>query len=372
MRYNWQQPDWPNFSYELSELEPLLQEYLVQLGKLDGLIHGLSEQMQADAVIDLMVVEAINTSEIEGEFYSRVDIMSSVKNNLGLNNPTASVKNPGAAGIAELMASVRNTWADPLSEDTLFAWHSMVLVNAPRRVEVGCWRNHPEPMQIVSGAIGKTKVHFEAPPSKNIRTEMNAFLEWFNRSAPDGPPTIQHAAVRAAISHLYFETIHPFEDGNGRIGRAIAEKVLAQGAGHPVLFSVSKAIHQDKTGYYQALQQAQRSNQITAWIRWFVQTLVNAQQDAEQQITFTLKKSRFLDRYKEAFNARQSKAVLRMLAEGPKGFEGGMSQAKYVGITGTSTATATRDLSALVEMGAMVAQGAGRSRRYSIRLEKTG
>jgi Fic family protein len=366
MKYNWQQSDWPEFRYDLSGIEQDLIAYQQKLGKLHGLVSALSAESLSDTIVDLMVMEAINTSEIEGEVYSRIDVMSSVKNNLGLNNPSATVKNPGAAGIAELMSSVRDHWAEPLTQKQLFDWHQMVLVNAPRQIQVGQWRTHSEPMQIVSGAIGKVKVYFEAPASERVPSEMQQWLLWFNQTAPDGATPILQSPVRAALAHLYFESIHPFEDGNGRIGRAIAEKALAQGAKHPVLFSLSKAIYQCRSDYYNALKTAQKSNEATEWVTWFVTTLLQALDDAERQIQFTLKKSAFLNRYQYQLNSRQEKVLLRMLAEGPDGFKGGMSQSIYHRITGASPATATRDLASLTRIGALVSSGGGRSRRYHL------
>ena len=172
--------------------------------------------------------------------------------------------------------------------------------------------------------------------------------------------------ARAAISHLYFESIHPFEDGNGRIGRAIAEKALSQSLKRPILFSLSRSIESNKKAYYEHLKQAQRSNEITEWIAYFAQTILEAQIAAEREITFTLKKTRFFDIHRSKFNPRQEKAIKRMLEEGPQGFKGGMNARKYVSITQTSSATATRDLKDLVDKGIFKAVGGGRSSRYEL------
>jgi Fic family protein len=176
--------------------------------------------------------------------------------------------------------------------------------------------------------------------------------------------------VRSAIAHLYFETIHPFEDGNGRIGRAIAEKALSQTIGRPVMLSLSRAIEADKNAYYTALETAQRSNEITPWVTYFIRRTLDAQMEAESQIEFTLKKTKFFDRYKGQLNERQVKVVRRMLEEGPKGFEGGMNARKYMGITKTSKATATRDLQQLLETGAfkLAGKAGGRSTGYQVNL----
>jgi len=232
------------------------------------------------------------------------------------------------------------------------------------KVLVGQWRSHEDPMQIVSGAMGREVVHFEAPPSKRVPAEMDRFINWFNKAQT----SIKKPILVAAIAHLYFESIHPFEDGNGRIGRAIAEKALSQSIGRPVLFSLSKSIESDKKAYYDALQSAQRSNEISKWINYFVRTTLNAQVDAEQEIEFTLKKAKFFDQYKDQLNSRQQKVIRRMLDEGHTGFEGGMNARKYVSLTEASKATATRDLQDLVEKGIFNPVGGGRSTRYSINL----
>lgn len=363
MRYNWQQKDWPNFQYQTNDIEDLLFDFAQRTGRIGGVLEGLSETEQTDAMINLMVSEAIKTSEIEGEYLSRNDVMSSIKRNLGIQQDAPLTKDKRAEGIAELMLAVRKNFNEALSERELLDWHSM-LMKGNVSVQVGHWRTHEEPMQIVSGAMGREVVHFQAPPSERIPSEMEAFIAWFNKSQDK----IKKPIIRAAVAHLYFESIHPFEDGNGRIGRAIAEKALSQSINRPVLFSLSKSIESNKNAYYDALKKAQHSNEITEWVNYFVQTVLEAQIDAEQEIEFTLKKTKFFDQFKNGFNDRQVKAVRRMLDEGHKGFEGGMNARKYVSLTGASKATATRDLQDLVEKGVFVPIGGGRSTRYEIKL----
>jgi Fic family protein len=243
-------------------------------------LEGLSETEQTEAKINLMFSEAIKTSEIEGEYLSRKDVMSSIRRNLELNPELPISKDKRVEGITELMPAIRKHFKVPLTEKILF--------DGSKGIQVGQWRSHEEPMQIVSGAIGREVVHFEAPPSSKVPSEMNRFITWFNQSKK----SIKKPITRSAIAHLYFETIHPFEDGNGRIGRAIAEKALSHSIGRPVLFSLSKSIENNRNNYYDALKAAQRSNEIIVWINYFVQTVLDAQIDAEQEIEFTLKKSR--------------------------------------------------------------------------------
>ena len=363
MKYNWQQKDWPNFQYETDSIEDLLYDFAQRTGRISGVLDGFSESEQTDAMINLMVSEAIKTSEIEGEYLSRKDVLSSIRRNLGLNPELPVSKDKRVEGVTALMLAIRKHFKAPLTEKTLFDWHSM-LMKGSKGIQIGQWRSHNEPMQIVSGAIGREIVHFEAPPSNTVSSEMNDFIVWFNESQN----TIKKPIIRSAIAHLYFESIHPFEDGNGRIGRAVAEKALSQSIGRPVLFSLSKSIESNKNKYYEALKAAQRSNEITDWVNYFVQTVLDAQIDAEQEIEFTLKKTKFFDQHKDALNERQQKVVRRMLDEGHQGFEGGMNARKYVSLTSTSKATATRDLQDLVEKGIFKPIGGGRSTRYEMNL----
>jgi Fic family protein len=265
------------------------------------------------------------------------------------------------------MADARKTYADALAEEMLFSWHTMLLKDN-KRINVGRWRRHTEPMRVISGAIGREKVHFEAPPSARIPNEISKFIDWFNDTAPGGVNEIKKAPVRAAIAHVYFETIHPFEDGNGRIGRAIAEKALSQTLGRPVLLSLSRTIEADKQSYYQALEQAQKSNDLTLWITYFVEIILKAQAQAITRVHFILKKSKFFDRFKDVLNERQIKAVRKMLDAEPDGFEGGMSAKKYMSITHASKATATRDLQHLLELEVLTLAGGGRSTHYMLNI----
>lgn len=366
MTYNWQQPDWPEFHYDLTQVQDALFSIAVKMGHMSGILKGMPEATQTETILDLMVAEAIKTSAIEGEVLSAADVMSSIRNQLALNVPPQVVRDARATGVAELMMDVRRSFAELLSQKKVFDWHRMLLGAHAAHLRVGAWRNHTEPMQVVSGPIGKTKVHFEAPPSKQVPGEMKAYIQWFNRTGPNGTQALNPAPVRAAIAHLYFESIHPFEDGNGRIGRALSEKALSQGLGHPVLLSLSKTIEANRKQYYDALKAAQRSNEITPWITYFVHTVLEAQVDVEQQIDFVLKKSKFFDRYADQLDARQIKVIRRMLDEGPKGFAGGMNAKKYIGIAGVSKATATRDLQYLLDIGILQRIGSGRSTRYAL------
>jgi len=367
--YNWQQPDWPHFRYDLSSIDTALFSIAEKMGKINGKLSHLSDHTQQDALLNIMVEEAVKTSEIEGELMDRHDVMSSIQNKLNLNQPTIRVHDRRAEGAANLVLDVRRTFKETLSEDKLFDWHLMLLSRSLNpNLKIAAWRTDAEPMQIVSGRQGKWIVHYEAPPANNVPHEMARFIKWFNDTAPHSSQEIKFPPVRAAIAHLYFESIHPFEDGNGRIGRAIAEKALSQGFGYPVMLSLSQAIEADKKEYYSALHVASMSNEITAWINYFVNIILRAQTAIETEINFILKKAMFFDKYKDRLNERQLKVIKRMLAAGTKGFLGGMSAKKYMTIAETSKATATRDLQHLLAIDAFKQIGSGRSVRYELNL----
>lgn len=367
--YNWQHPDWPRFDFNLNAVEELLYSFSEKTGRVSGILDSISDESKWDIIVNIILTEAIKTSEIEGEFPNRKDVLSSIRKNLGLQTSPEFIKDKKAAGLGELMIDVRNSYSEKLTEKKLFSWHTMLL-GQYNNIEVGKWRTHKEPMQVISGAIGKEIVHFEAPPSNAVPQQMMQFIKWFNDTAPDGLNPIRIAPVRAAIAHLYFETIHPFEDGNGRIGRAIAEKALSQTIGRPVVLSLSKIIEANKKKYYESLKQAQRSINVTPWVEYFVSITLEAQIEAEAQIDFTLKKTRFYNKFNLLLNSRQLLVLNRMFDEGPDGFEGGMNARKYIGITKTSKATATRDMQQLLEIGAFKIRGksGGRSTSYEINI----
>ncbi|WP_337968411.1 DUF4172 domain-containing protein [uncultured Flavobacterium sp.] len=366
MRYNWQLPNWGEFVYDDSVLDSLCIEFALETGELKGLVNSLSSEIQKETIMQFMISEAIKTSEIEGEFFSRQDIMSSIKKNLGLDDGFGKIRNKNAQGVGKLMVVVRNSYADKLSQLSLKQWH-YILMEYSRHINPGEYRIGEEPMQIVSGSYDKEIVHFEAPPSNQILFEMEKFIKWYNGFKVK-TTDIKKALIKTSISHLYFESIHPFEDGNGRIGRAIAEKCLSESLNRPVLMSISSTIEQNKKKYYQSLKEAQRTLEITDWIFYFSNLILDSQKNAKQIILFTLNKSRFMDQFKNKMNERQTKAVLKMFEYGIAGFVGGMTTTKYISITKTSRATATRDLQNLTDNSILIPKGEGRSRSYDLNL----
>ena len=222
-------------------------------------------------------------------------------------------------------------------------------------------------MQVVSGPTYAPRIHFEAPPSVRVPAEMDSFIEWFNRTSPQGPEPLP-ALTRAGLAHLRFESIHPFEDGNGRIGRAIAEKALVQGFGQTILLVLGKSILAHHRAYYDALEAANKGNEVSDWLAWFAGIAIEAQFRSTSQVEFLIDKTKLLDRLRDTRNARQRKVILRMLQEGPEGFKGGLDARKYGTIAGSSPATTTRDLAALVEQGALVRSGELKHTRYVLNL----
>lgn len=362
--YNWQQTDWPHFTYSLETLQRDLLLFVEKMGRVSGAIEALSDESHQDITIQFILEEAIKTSAIEGEFPHRNDVLSSIRKNLGIHETTEYIKDKSALGLGELMIDIRNSFKDPLTKEKLFAWH-VLLMGASDQIEAGKWRTHEDPMVVVSGPIHRRTVHFEAPPSNLVPTMMDEFINWFNQTAPNGRRPIFNPIERAAVAHLYFESIHPFEDGNGRIGRALAEKAITQTLGRPVLLSLSSAIEANKKQYYQALESAQRSNEITEWIEYFVRTALQAQEQAENYVLFTVQVARYFDKFSNQLNDRQKAVVRRMTDEGPAGFVGGMNAKKYMTIAKTSKATATRDLQEMLDLGAFViGNKGGRSTTY--------
>ncbi|MDR6955817.1 Fic family protein [Ancylobacter sp. 3268] len=369
MVWNWRQHGWPHFAYDPVALEPLERRFLLLTGEVIGAVRHVSEGERDLLRIELLSDEAVKTSAIEGETLDRLSVQSSLRRQLGLDTDNRNVK-PTERGIAEMMVDLYRSWADPLDTDTLFRWHSMLMADSRHLEIIGGYRRHEDAMQIVSGRQDRPTVHFEAPPSSRVPDEMAAYLTWFNSSAPDGDAPLS-ALTRAGIGHLYFESIHPFEDGNGRIGRTLAEKSLAQNIGQPTLIALAHTIEQHRKAYYDQLEIHQRTLDITGWLIYFAQTIIAAQQTTLGRVAFHIAKAHFYDRFRDRVNERQEKVIARLFREGPGGFMGGLSAENYIAITGTSRPTATRDLHDLVEKGALTRTGERRYTRYYLNMPET-
>ncbi len=364
--WNWQQADWPDFQFDSAALRTLEDEFLRNSGLFLGAFLHVTEEEKLTLTIDLLSDEAQKTSEIEGELLDRDSVQSSIRRQLGLVGDRRSVK-PAEAGIAEMIVDLYRHYQKPLTRDMLFEWHRM-LMNGRRDIQsIGAYRRHADPMQVVSGRLDVPTVHFEAPPTPRVPKEMKRFVAWFNATAPNGKSPLP-ALTRAGVAHLYFESIHPFEDGNGRIGRAIAEKAVAQATGRPAMLALSQTIHARRKDYYAMLEASSRHNRIDRWLAYFGRTILEAQANCQKGVEFIIAKTRLHDRLGGALNERQGKAIARIFREGIGGFKGGLSAENYIAITQTSRATATRDLNDLVERQALTRTGTGKGTRYHLLL----
>lgn len=368
MTWNWQQDEWPNFTYDREALAPNETQFIHEAGMVHGAIKHLTEGEQSQLTIDLISNEAVTTSEIEGEILNRDSVQSSIRRNFGLDTDNRNIP-LAEQGIAALMSDLYQHSGTALSAEQLFSWHTMLMRGRKDLTMIGAYRTTQNPMQVVSGPIATPNVHFEAPPSHRVPREMSQFLTWFNLTAQDGQRPLP-ALTRAGISHLYFESIHPFEDGNGRIGRALSEKALSQGIGRPTLIALSQTICRNRKAYYEALEDNNKDLNITDWLLYFSRTVLNAQQYTQRLIDFLIAKTRLYDRLRGKINERQDKALARMFREGLDGFKGGLSAENYLKITNTSRATATRDLQNLVELGALRKTGELKYTRYWLAILK--
>ena len=364
MTWNWQQPDWPKFTWDGARLALAEEQFLIGGGVFVGAVKHLRDADRNQLTIEAMSAEALTTSEIEGEILNRASVQSSIQRQMGLASDHRRVA-PAEQGVSEMIVSLYKTFSAPLSEMMLFEWHGMLMKGRRDLLEVGTYRTSAEPMQVVSGAIDAPKIHFEAPPSNEVPFEMDGFIDWFNRTAPGGREPLP-AITRAGTAHLYFESIHPFEDGNGRVGRAIAEKSLAQNLGQPTLIALAATILARRASYYAALEAANKRNEISKWLAWFAGATIEAQRRTMALIEFLIAKTKLFDRLSGQLNERQKKALLRMFEEGPAGFKGGLSAGNYGTITGASPATATRDLADLTAKGALIREGERKSARYAL------
>jgi len=364
MTWNWQTAGWPEFTYDPSAIAELEGRFLHRSGVLLGALKYFDDNEKTQFTINLISDEALKTSEIEGEFLNRDSLQSSIRRHFGFATPKRKVLK-GEQGIADMMVDVYRNFQSPLSRQQLFVWHNMLTSGRGDLTVRGGYRTHKEAMQVVSGPVHAPTVHFEAPPSKKVKGEMNRFIQWFNVTAPHAKQALP-PLTRSGIAHLYFVCIHPFEDGNGRIGRAIAEKALAQCLGHPTLIALSQTINSRKKSYYQALENNNKNLQITDWLVYFAKTILDAQDYTQRSIDFLIEKTKLYDRLRGRLNERQEKILARMFREGLEGFKGGLSAENYIKIADTSRATATRDLRDLVEKGALVKTGDGKYTRYHL------
>lgn len=367
MKWNWQRKEWPNFVWEKEALEEFEQAFLKKAGILLGASKHLNTNNKKLFMSQMITDEAIKTSEIEGEYLNRESVQSSVRKHFGLASLNQKIL-PAEAGISEMMIDVYKTFNQSLSHQMLFRWHKMLLGNRRDILDIGRYRTHEDPMQIVSGNLSKPKVCFEAPPSKKIKNEMNQFIYWYQTEIYKDKKK-SSALTKAGLAHLYFVCIHPFEDGNGRIGRAISEKILSHCIGQPSLIALSQVIQKHRKDYYDALERNNKNVEVTSWLQYFSKTILEAQNYSLKILEFILQKTRLYDEFNEKLNERQKKVIDRIFEEGVEGFKGGLSAENYITITKTSRATATRDLQDLLNKRVMKKTGELKSTRYFLNLD---
>jgi Fic family protein len=360
MVWIWQLQDWPNFQFDQRLLESYENEFLKNSGFLIGAYQHINTVDQKEIFIDIISDEVISTSEIEGSYLNRGSVQLSLKNNFGLLKATDKKVNipPAEQGIANIITDVHKNFQRPLTHEILYNWHKMLIADRTDLLEVGQYRSHHDDMQIVSGFVHKPKIHYVAPPSKFIKQEMDNFIAWYNNT------THLRILTKAALAHLYFLLIHPFEDGNGRIARAISEQILFVGLKQPLLISISTVIRDNKKKYYDMLNKHDVTLDITEWLQYFAEVVIEAQKYSINSIDFIIKKAKFYDEHKDLLNTRQQKVIAKIFAAGSKGFKGGLSAENYLSITKTSRATATRDLQDLVNKKIFNKIGELKSTRY--------
>ena len=370
-RWIWQRPEWPALTFDAQRIQPLLAAARTAQGVLLGKAQAIGLEGLQPHVRDSLTQEALTTSAIEGEKLDAESVRSSVARRLGLDTSGAPLREGRRhiEGLIDVLQDATLNTESSLTLERLCQWHGALFptgFSGMHRIDVGALRSVS--MEIVSGAIGHSKVHYAAPPAEGLADQVNAFLTWFNQTQPQVGSKPMDGLVRAAVSHLWFETLHPFDDGNGRIGRAILQLALGQDMGQPGrIVTLSRQIESCKDQYYSELERAQRSKSmdVTAWVQWMLAQMVQAHEFANRTIDAAIQRIRFLANMAAfSLNERQQKTMKKLLDAGPKGYEGGMTTRKHQRIVQTSTPTAARDLIELERLGLLTRVGDGRSTRY--------
>lgn len=364
--YIWQNSNWPHFTYDLSDYQSILQEIRYQQGLLDGICKGLSEEHLLEMQSETLALDAVTTSEIEGEILSRDSVRSSIFKKLGISYEAQDRSTVQTDGLIDILLDASRNAQKAFDENRLFSWHAALFptgYSGMHKINVASYRGE-DPMQVVSGRIGKEKVHYIAPPRDKVEDEMQLFFDFLEKHNDE------NGYVRAAITHLWFVIIHPMDDGNGRIARALSDMILSRAEENSIrLYSMSSAINDIRRGYYEVLEQTTTGDMdITAWIGWFLKTVLQAQKNAHKTIENVLAKTKYWQVHLHTdLNSRQIKMLNRLLDAGVEGFEGGMNARKYASLCDCSRITASRDLSDLLEKKCIVNRGAGgRSTSYDI------
>ncbi len=363
-RFIWQQNDWPRWVYDHKRLAPLLAQVHQAQGHLQGRMHDLGLDLRDQASLRVLTEDVLKTSEIEGEKLNPDSVRSSIARRLGVDIGALASTDRHVDGVVDMVLDATQKHGDPLTFERLFAWHAALFptgYSGLRKIRVGQWRDDAlGPMQVVSGPVHRQKIHYQAPPADGLDAAMTAFLSWFN--APEDEPV-----VKAGLAHLWFVTIHPFDDGNGRMARAVGDMALARAEKSAQrCYSLSAQIQRERKDYYDHLEATQKGGMdITAWLMWFLSCLLRAIQGAEAALVSVLGKARFWQHWAGTpMNARQIKLLNQLL----DGFDGKLTSSKWAAIGKCSQDTALRDISELVERGVLnKSQASGRSTSYDVR-----
>jgi Fic family protein len=362
--YIWEQTSWPDLSWDSGRLSTLLGQVSRDQGRLLGRMQGLGFELRREAQLNTLTEDVVRSSEIEGEKLDSDRVRSSIARHLGMEIGGLVATDRDVEGVVEMMLDATTNYAQSLTADRLFGWHAALFPTGRsglQKITVGNWRpDSAGPMQVVSGPLGRQKVHYEAPPAARAGEEMERFLRWFEAPGDTDPLFV------VGLAHVWFATIHPFDDGNGRIARAIADMALARSEGSPQRFySMSAQIRRERNDYYTMLERTQKGSlDITSWQEWFLSCLRRAIEGSQDTLNSVLTKARFWERFaQQPLNARQVKLLNRLL----DGFEGKLTTSKWAKLTKSSQDTAYRDILDLVERGALRKEpGGGRSTSYSL------
>jgi len=366
-KYIYQQKDWPFFVWQEQKLLKLLAAVRHRQGKLVGMMQGLGFSLQAEASLQTLTLDVLKSSEIEGEMLDKDQVRSSIARRLGMDIAGLIPADRHVEGVVEMMLDATQNYENRLTDERVFGWHAALFPtgrSGMHKIVVGAWRANSmdDPMQVVSGPMGKQTVHYQAPDSDLLSDEMSAFFNWFNNRNDLDP------VLKAAVAHLWFVTIHPFDDGNGRIARAIADMQLARSDdSNQRFYSMSAQIRKERNAYYAMLEETQKNSlDITQWLEWFLECLNRALEATDETLAVVFKKARFWERHGNvAFNDRQ-KLLLNKLLDG---FEGKLNNAKWAKIAKCSSDTALRDITDLLTKGILVKEeGGGRNTAYSLKV----
>ena len=363
--YYHEQPGWPDYSWDSRALADQLASVRHRQGRLIGRMEGLGFSLRNEAMLQTLTQDVLKSSEIEDEILDADQVRSSIARRLGMDIGALTPADSVVEGVVEMMLDATQNFDKPLSAERLFGWHASLFptgFSGIHRITVGGWRTDKSgPMQVVSGRTGKERVHYQAPEAGRLEREMKAFLEWYNAQSDIDP------VLKSGLAHLWFVTIHPFDDGNGRVARAIADMSLARSEKSSQRFySMSAQIRKERNAYYDTLEATQKQDDgnVTPWLQWFLGCLDRAFDGAESTLTTVLKKARFWETHSAAdFNERQRDMINRLF----DGFFGKLNTSKWAKIEKCSADTALRDITDLVERGALKKEaGGGRSTNYSL------